>query len=387
METNLQNAVGKSIGEVARDIADFLSTPYVIGQAHPVELCSLIEDLNMHAQFSFALLSEALTGGWSLAEAEAFYLRTCAPLIDDTLTKRMTEAFRNKEGEDYRTLAKKYGNTFSALDGSYWATVLSVAIDADEVERVLHYLRLFTVTLLEFAYMEGRNPDTTYSWGYYESFRAALESFATPESEPLPLTVGRIGGTKSRRDGESYRLSLGAEIQNPNKDKMARGVSVDVTLKDRSGAVIATVKDRIQSMDPDSIYHYAVTKQITGESVASISVVARAASYLSLTTPIMNHVTVSDVRVETRADGTHLFARIKNGYDCPLSGLALHYQFRAESKKPLGGTSEWLLGTLSPGEEREIASHIPVPIGNIADIAYSADFDALTLVTSEEPKC
>ncbi len=386
METNLQNAVGKSIGEVARDIADFLSTPYVIGNEHPVELCSLIEDLNMHGQFSFALLSEAHAQGWTVEEAEAFYRRTCAPLVDDTLAKNMLDAFREKTGEQYRALCKKYGNDFGALDGSYWATVLSVAIDADEVERVLYYLRLFTVTLLEFAYMEGRNPESTYSWCYYESFGKALESFATPEEAPLPLTVGRIGGTKSKRTKETYSLSLAAEIQNPNADRMARGVSVDVVLKNKAGGVIATVKDRIQSIDPAATYHYAVTKRITGEAVASIGVTAHAASYLSLSTPIMQHVTLSRVEAETRADGTHLTATLKNGYDRPLDSLTLHYQFRAESGKLLGGTGEWVLGTLAPEEERTLISHVPVPIAGIADVAYSADFDALTLVECEEPK-
>lgn len=381
METDLQNAFGKSIGEVARDIADFLSTPFVIGTEHPVELCSLIEGLNMHGQFSFALLSEALAGGMTLAETEAFYLRVCAPLVDDAIAQETLAAFRDRESEDYRTLSKKYGNDFRALDGSYWATVLSVAIDADEVERVLSYLRAFTVTLLEFAYMEGKNPSSTYSFCYYEAFSAALASFAAADEAPLPLTVGRIGGTKGKPTDGAYELSLGAEIQNPNKEKMARGVSIDVILKDKDGNALATVRERIQSLDPDATYHYAVTKRITGGSVASIAVNARASSYLSLSTPIMRHVTLSDIKTETRADGTYLTATVKNGYDCPLDALTVHYQYRAENGKPLGGTGEWILTRLAQGEERTLSSRIGVPIGGIADVAYSVDFDALTLVS------
>lgn len=380
METDLQNAFGKSIGEVARDIADFLSTPFVIGAEHPVELCSLIEGLNMHGQFSFALLSEALAGGMTLAEAEAFYLRVCAPLIDDEIVRQTLAAFRDRESEDYRTLLQKYGNDFHALDGSYWATVLSVAIDADEVERVLSYLRAFTVTLLSFAYMEGRNPTSTYSFCYYEAFSEALASFAVVDEAPLPLCVGRIGGTRGKQTDGAYDLTLGAEIKNPNVGKMARGVSVDVHLKDKEGAILATVRERIQSIDPDTTYHYAVTKRITGGSVASIAVNARASSYLSLSTPIMHHVTISDVQTETRADGTYLTATVKNGYDRPLDSLTVHYQYQNENGKPLGGTSEWLLTRLAAGEERTLTSRVPVPIGGIANVAYSVDFDALTLV-------
>ena len=383
METNLQNAVGKSMGEVARDIAELLSTPYVIGKEHPVELCSLIDGLNMHGQLSFALLSEALAQGWTLAQAEAFYLRVCAPLINDATVREILDAFHDQGGESYRSLCKKYGNQFTALDGSYFATVLSVAIDADEVERVLHYLRIFTVTLLEFAYMEGRNHESTYAWCYYESFGKALESFATPDAPPLSLTVGRIGGTRSKEKNGAYDLSIGAEIQNPNPEKMARGIDVDVLLKDKNGGVLASVKERIQSIDPAATYHYALTKRITGGSVASISVSARASSFLSLSTPIMHHVRISKVEYKTLADGTHLCATVQNGYDCALSSLTVHYQYQSKSQKPLGGGSTWILSRMEPNEERRIEAHLPVPIGGIEGVLFSADFDALTLVEEE----
>jgi hypothetical protein len=348
-----------------------------------VELCSFIEGLNMHGQFSFALLSEARAQGWSTEEAEAFYSRVCAPLIDDNLVRDMLSAFREPDGAQYRALCKKYGNDFKALDGSYWATVLAVAIDADEVERVREYLRIFTVTLLEFAYMDGRNPNETYAFCYYESFARAIESFATPNTPPLPLSVGRIGGTRGKETDGTYELTLGAEIQNPNADRMARGVSVDVTLKDKEGKILATVRDRIQSIDPLATYRYAVTKAVTGGRVASIAVRAEAASFLFLSTPVMHHVTLEDIRREVRADGTHLFATVKNGYDCPISGLTVHYQYLSESGKPLGGGNAWLLERLDAGEEKEISAHVSVPVSNVATVAYSVDFDALILVAEE----
>ena len=55
METEFQNATGKGIGEVMRDIADFLSTPFVIHREKQIDLCSLVGDLNMHEQFSAPL--------------------------------------------------------------------------------------------------------------------------------------------------------------------------------------------------------------------------------------------------------------------------------------------------------------------------------------------
>ena len=172
-------------------------------------------------------------------------------------------------------------------------------------------------------------------------------------------------------------------IDGLNAVRMARGVSVDVTLKDKTGAILATVRDRIQSIDPNATYHYAVTKTVTGGRVASIAVKAEAASFLFLSTPVMHHVTLESIRHEVRTDGTYLFATVKNGYDCPISGLTVHYQYLAESKKPLGGGNAWLLERLEAGAEKEISAHIAVPVSNIAEVAYSVDFDALILVADE----
>jgi len=368
-----------------RDIADFLSTPYVIGKEHPVELCSLIEGLNMHGQFSFALLSEARAQGWTWEETEAFYLRACAPLINDGTVTEMLSAFRNTDSADFRALSRKYGNGFRALDGSYWATVLSVAIDADEVERVMHYLRLFTVTLMEFAYMEDRNPSHTYAWCYFEAFREALESFASaPQNAPLPPKIGAIGGSAGRRQGDAYPLSLGIDIINPNTDKMARDVRVDITLKDKAGAVITVIGDRIECIDPGATYHYALSRKIRGAAVGSIRASAHANGHLTLTTPIMNHVQIDNVRTSADDAGTRLSATLKNGYDCTIRALTVHYQFLSKSGKPLGGGSEWLLGELPSGTTKELNARVSVPIASVASVVFSVDFDALTLVEGVE---
>ena len=38
METEFQKAVGKGLGEVIRDISDFLSTPFVINRQKQIDL-------------------------------------------------------------------------------------------------------------------------------------------------------------------------------------------------------------------------------------------------------------------------------------------------------------------------------------------------------------
>jgi hypothetical protein len=381
METEFQKAVGKGMGEVIRDITDFLCTPYVINRTRQIDLCSLVEDLNMHEQFSFALLSEAEAQGWGEDETEAFYRRACAPIVEPAVIESMLSAFRNRDGEAYQAYSRKYGNRFSALDGSYWSTAIALGIDADQVEDVMHYLRLFTVALMEFAYMEDRNPEVTYAWCYYESFRKTLDQLAeAPAPAPLAPKVRALGGSVGKREGEYYYLSLGVDVENPNPDRMARGVQIDITLKDKNGNVITVIGDRLESVDPGAVFHYGVTRKIRGAAIGNIAANVRASSYLKLSTPIMKHTKLSSLKLK-RADGAmQLTGMLDSEYDKPLRSLRLHYQFLSSANKILGGGSEWLLSGISPAQPLEIASKIAVSIENVAKVVYSVDFDAVELV-------
>jgi len=382
METEFQKAVGKGMGEVIRDITDFLCTPYVINRTRQIDLCSLVEDLNMHEQFSFALLSEADAQGWGQDEAESFYRHACAPIVEPAVIDSMINAFRNRDSEAYQTYNRKYGNRFFALDGSYWSTAIALGIDADQVEEVMHYLRLFTVALMEFAYMEDRNPEVTYAWCYYESFRKTLDQLAAePAPAPLSLKVRALGGSAGKREGDCYYLSLGVDVENPNPDRMARGVQIDITLKDKNGDVITVIGDRLESVDPGAIFHYAVTRKIRGAAVGNIAATVRASSYLKLSTPIMKHTTLSALKLKRTDGGMQLAGMLGSEYDKALRSIRLHYQFLSSANKILGGGSEWLLSGISPKQPVEINSQIAVQIPNVAKVVYSVDFDAIELVS------
>lgn len=381
MESEFQNVIGKSVGEVMRDISDFLACSCVIHPERKIDLAHILPDLSMAEQFSFALLSEALTQGIGIDEAERFYRHAAHSSVPDAIIEGITSAFRNPEGEAYRHYRTKYGNSFTLFDGSYWSTCLALGIDAGEIEQVLHYLRLFTVCLMEYAYMGDRNPKTTYTWTYYESFRAMLDDLtAPPEPDPLPLKVRALGGTAGKREGESYALSLGIDIENPNPDRMAYDVEVDVTLKDRNGDVIATVKDRICSIDPGVVYHYGVTRKIRGAATASISAVARAGMHLKLSTPIMKHIRLTAFRQIKQEAATSVRGDLRSEYDTPLRSLTFHYQFLSTDNKILGGGSEWISEEIAPKGATTVASELPLVIKNATKVVYSFDFDAMELI-------
>lgn len=381
METEFQSAVGKGMGEVVRDISEFLSYPCVVHPEKQIDLCTLIEGLNMAEQFSFALLSEALAQGWEQDAAERFYLHAVSMSVNREVSENMIAAFRDKTGAQYRIYEQKYGNRFTIGDGSYWSTALALGIDAGQVGTVLYYLKLFTVCLMEFAYMEDKNPSSTYTWNYYESFRAILDELtAPPEADPLPLKVRALGGTAGKREGESYMLSLGLDIENPNPDRMARKVMLDITLKDRDGQVIATVKDQIQSIDPGTVYHYGVTRRIRGAAVAGFSAKVSSESWLKLSTPIMKHVKLSSLRIVKGEHELKIAGEVKSQYDRDLRSITLHYQLLSAQNKILGGGSEWLMSGLGANGTQNVTTRIPVSVQGVAKAVYSVDFDAMELV-------
>ena len=381
METEYKNAVGKSAGEVLRDVGELLATPFVIHPEKQIDLRLLLPDLNLQGQVAFALMAEALTQGWEPERAEGFVRRALATAEDPAYTEEILAAFRDRTGRAYAELEYKYGNRFEVPSGAYWATVLALGIDADEIPRVMQYLRAFSVTVTEFAYMGDANPNKTYTWGYSESFGRILDDLLRePDPAPRPLKVRAVGGTAGKRDGDAYPLSLGIDLENPNPDRMARDVAVDVTLKDRNGNTVAVLRDRISSIDPASVFHFGITKRIRGGAVASISATAKAGSYLKLKTPIMKHIRLKDCRVCRDGGKMKLDGVLTGTYGQALSSLCLHYQFLSAENKLLGGGSEWFFDGMQSDAPITAALTLPVEIKGAAKVVYSVDFDALELI-------
>ena len=318
------------------------------------------------------------------ASAEAFYRHAVGNVIPSETVEKMMAAFADQSSPAFAELRKKYGNRFRMADGAYWSTCLALAIDAQQISEVMQYLRLFTICLMEFAFMEDRNPDVTYAWIYYEAFRQMLDDLTTePEPEPLPLKVRALGGTAGKREGDAYLLSLGIDIENPNTDRMARTVSLDITLKDRDGNVITVIKDQLQSIDPSAIYHYGVTRKIRGAAVASISATAKASTHLKLTTPIMKHLSLTSPRLAKGEAHMLLSGSLQSKYDRPLRAAVLHYQLLSADNKILGGANEWIFGGIPAKGSRPFSSKLAVSISGASKVIYSVDFDVMELIKED----
>lgn len=375
MEHDFQTATGKSPGEVIRDAAEFLSTPCIINPQKRIDLCTLLPELNMREQFAYALLSEALLQGWSMERASRFCRQICGAHLSQESLEQLLQAFESKQGALWSAYTRKYSNQFSLFDSSYWATALSLGIDCDDVESVLSYLRRFSVTLMEIAYMENNNPEKTYTWGYYESFRRMLDELMKPPAKaPLPVAVRAIGGTAGKREGAVYCLALGVDLENPDPKQSALNVDLDITLKDRNGDVITVIKDRIFSIPPASVYHYGVTRQIRGAAVATLSASAKASAYHPPKHPLPR-LTLLSAKAEKNGQSTCLHGTMSLNLPLKQISAAIHYQFLSKDNKILGGGNFWCFEDVDKQEQIPLSTSIPVVINGGAKVVLSAAFD------------
>ena len=375
MEIQFRDAVGKSTGEVIRDISDFLSTTCIIHSKKQIDLCSLLPDLNMHEQFLYALLCEAKLQGWDSANSERFCRLSCAEAMGSEAFDRMLQAFA-ASSQEWQTYTKKYSNRFSLFDGSYWATALALGIDSNQVETVMHYLRLFTVTLTEFAYMENANPESTYAWGYYESFRKMLDDLIAPPAPQLQIPkIRAIGGSVGKRQGDTYILSLGVDVENPNAEHLANDIDLNITLKDQNREIITVIKDRIAAIPPKSIYHYGVTRRICGATTASLSAKATAGEYQKIQSPFPQF-TPNSAKLRKENDQTKLSCILHSDQELVEQPLAVHYQFLSADHKILGGGSEWKLAEPIEQNALPFSTTLPILIKGACKIVCSVSFEA-----------
>ncbi len=372
--------VGKSAGEIARDIERFLTRSVEVQARRKMDLANLLPDLNMREQFSFSLLMEAKHQGWEPASAENFYLRFCAPAVGREIADKMVAAFRNPSSAEFLSLNEKYGCAFGLSSHAYWSSCFAVAADAKAVPCLMEYFQEFVFTLLEFSYMGTRNPDETYVWKYYDSFQKILTELSAPVDVPLAVKVCSLGGTTGNREQDCYNLAFGLDIQNPNPNHMAWNVKVDVHLKDREGNLITSIQDRINCIDPNGIFHYGVTRRIHGASVAHISASAKAENFSKLTTPLMKHAVLSKISINRQSTPSRLNGTLRNNYDCSLYSYALHYQFLNSDNKILGGHSEWFFEEFPKDSEKTFSIPCTVEIPKGSKIVYSFDFNAQDLL-------
>ncbi len=380
IQADHKEIAGKSAGEIARNISAFLSRTLPVQARREMDLANLLPDLNMKEQYSFAILMEAKTQGWEWASAENFYLRFCAPAVGDEIAKAILDAFRAPDGDAFRKYEEKYGCNFGLTSRAYWSSCFAVAVDAKAVPQLMEYFQSFVFSLLEFAYMGSRNPDTTYAWKYYDSFQNILTELTTPPDEIHPLKILGMGGTSGNRSGDSFDLTFGLDIHNPNATHMAWNTKVDVRLKDQNGKIITTVEDQVNCIDPNGIFHYGFTRRIRGNSVAHVSAYAKAEQFSRLSLPLMKHISMEKISMDRRSQPPKLNGKLKNKYDCPLYSYALHYQFLSPENKILGGGCEWFFEEFGAGEEKNFSISCPVPVKGAAKIVYSVDFNAQDLL-------
>lgn len=346
MENDFRNVAGKTPEEAAKDIALFLGASCIIHRnTAQIDLSGLLPDRNIRGQIAFAVLSELLSGADDRLAAERLFCRLVVSSLGKDLTVETVIAFRNPDSEEYRSLVRRYGAKFTLEDDGYWSSCLALALDTGKsaVTALMNYFRLFTVLLTEIAYLEGRRPERTFVWGYFESFAAILENLTpilipedsaesagptdktesttppdatkettgkaetteetettgeaesgetvpgseqngepAPEVDPgfLPLSVPAAGFRRGAEKETGYPLTAGCDLLNPNPSAVACGVLAEIHLLNRNGKEIATVREEIDRIAPASVFHLGTAVRVRGQTVAEIRATVTADHFL-----------------------------------------------------------------------------------------------------------
>ena len=144
--------------------------------------------------------------------------------------------------------------------------------------------------------------------------------------------------------------------------------------------MITVIKDKLQCIDPSTVYHYGVTRKIRGVAVAGISATAKASSHLKLTIPVMNHIKLTSLRLSRPENAMKIMGTLQSQYDCTIPALTLHYQYLSADNKILGGGSEWIFDGIDADGTHAFASKIGVDVASAAKALYSIDFDPMVLI-------
>lgn len=196
-------------------------------------------------------------------------------------------------------------------------------------------------------------------------------------SQELPLKVEKVGGTLGPVDRDNCRtVCVGVDIVNPNKNKMASFITVEVTLSDANGNVVDVINEDIYHIDAGATFHFGYTKVWVNGSVVNISANAYARGFVDTNKTAMDGTSFGNCSLNNdfAANICTVGGLLKSDYNRPIQGCTVHFQIVNASGKIIGGDNVYL-DYLPAGQTRSISSDLSLCIQGGSKIIHSIDFD------------
>ena len=204
-------------------------------------------------------------------------------------------------------------------------------------------------------------------------------SLNSSSTQAMPLNVTKVGGTTGPKDRDGdFNILLGVDIENPNSDKIATGVTVEITLKSSTGSITEVITDTLYCIDAGATFHYGYEKRWISGDVSNISANAYAREFIDVGgNTFMDGAIFSNFSIYHDDGECDITGEIRSTYNKTIDGCYLYYQLKKDGEI-VGGNSTYI-DVLPAGATRSLKINNSVDV-QAAQLEYSVDFDLDSLL-------
>ena len=208
------------------------------------------------------------------------------------------------------------------------------------------------------------------------SFDTSPSPLNSNSSAELPLQVTKVGGSLGAISRDNDRtVSVGIDIYNPNKDKIAVGVTVEITLSDPNGNVVDVIDDTLYYIDAGATFHYGYEKVWVKGNIAKISGNAFARGFVNVSNTYLDGTAFTNCTLnnDNSSDTCTVSGLLKSFYTKSIYDFKMYYQVLSSNGEIVGGDNLYV-DVLPAGQTRSISTDHSLRILNGDSIVHSVDF-------------
>ena len=176
-----------------------------------------------------------------------------------------------------------------------------------------------------------------------------------------PIQVRATGGTTNANDSGCW-VSIGADIINPNRNLLAKSVTVEITYKDSRGSIVDIGRDTIYYIDPGATLHYGTEHYIDSRDVSNFTVNAYCNDFYRVDRSFMSSCRLDNITYRMGSWGDmDLFGNMYNSSRSIIEWCTGYIQFLNSDGSIAGGCS-CFVDMIPAGQSRPVKTSCSVPI-------------------------
>ncbi len=201
-----------------------------------------------------------------------------------------------------------------------------------------------------------------------------LNQKESQSGQPLDVSVLDYGGTFVL-DDDTYYLSIGAQIHNPNKFYTASRVIIKINVMDASGRVIESENETLYHIDPDTVFNYGNELYFTNGKPSKFQFLATAEGFKSSEdgSKVYDGIDVGDYTfAEESYRGYSIKGQVTSRYLKKLDYVSVYLMFLDSNNKIKGGCNFSIRYMFSNVTEA-FSDNVAINLNTISYVRHSID--------------